>query len=391
MIDFEFCSPTKLYFGHGKEKLVGQILKERNAKKVLLVIGGGSIKKNGLFDVVINSLKENDIDYVLLEGVRANPTVTLARQGVALAKQYNPDYILAVGGGSVMDTSKFIAAGYYYDGDAFDFNLHKATPVKSLPIGVILTIAASGSEMSTSCVIQDDATGTKSGFNTDLNRPAFAIEDPELTFSLPEKQTAYGITDILMHTLERYLQPSAENEPCDRFAEGLMKSVIEAGRKVMQNPTDYESRAVLMLMSSLSHNGLTNIGKTQMMPVHKLEHALSGLYPEVAHGEGLAILWPAWARYYVKYDTDKFDLLARNVFNSNLEDKLENAKKGIALMEQFFISLNIPHTFSELSIKEKVDIDALVNVFSEGGTRAVAHHAKPMDAEVAREIYSHCF
>ena len=391
MIDFNFCTPTKIYFGHGKEELVGEILKERNANKVLIVIGKGSVKKTGLLDRVILRLKENNIDYRLLEGVRANPYAALAREGVALAKEYNPDLILAIGGGSVMDTSKLIAAGYYYDGDPFDFNIKKAVPKKSLPVGVILTIAASGSEMSTSCVIQDDDTGVKSGFNTDLNRPVFVIENPELTYTLPPKQTAYGIVDILMHTLERYLQPSAENEPADRFAEGLMKSVIEAGKKVMQNPADYDARAVLMLMSSYSHNGLTGIGKPAGMPVHQLEHALSGLYPEVAHGEGLAIIWPAWARYYVQYDTDKFDSLARNVFGSYLENKLENAKKGIALMEQFFISSDIPHTFGELSVKEKINLDALANTFSQGGTRVVAHHAKPMDEEVAREIYADCF
>ena len=391
MIDFDFCTPTKIYFGHGKEELIGKILKERNAEKVLIIIGKGSVKKTGLLDRVLLRLKENNIDYRLLEGVRANPYAELAREGVTLAKEYNPDLILAIGGGSVMDTAKSIAVGYYYDGDTFDFNVKKAVPKKALPVGVILTISASGSEMSTSCVIQDDATGTKSGFNNELNRPVFVIENPELTYTLPPKQTAYGIVDILMHTLERYLQPSAENEPADRFAEGLMKSVIEAGRKAMQNPNDYEARAVLMLMSSYSHNGLTGIGKPAGMPVHQLEHALSGLYPEVAHGEGLAIIWPAWARYYLPYDLDKFDLLARNVFDLHLENKLENAKKGIALMEQYFISLDMPHTFGELSIKERVDLDALVNAFSQGGTRVVAHHAKPMDKEVAREIYSNCF
>lgn len=391
MIDFDFITPTKIYFGHGKEELISEILKERNANKVLIVIGQGSVKKTGLLDKVILRLKENDIDYRLLEGVRANPRIDLVRKGVALAKEYNPDLILAIGGGSVMDTSKLIAAGYYYDGDPFDFNIKKATLKKSLPVGIILTISASGSELSNSCVIQDDETGVKTGFNSDLNRPVFVIENPELTYTLPKEQTAYGIVDIIMHTLERYLQVSAENEPADRFAEGLMKSVIEAGKKVMQNPTDYDARAVLMLMSSYSHNGLTNIGKPFGLPVHQLEHVLSGLYPEVAHGEGLAILWPAWARYYLQYDIDKFDSLARNVFGSNLENKLENAKKGIALMEQFFISLDIPHTFSELSTKEKIDLDALVNTFSQGGTRVVAHHAKPMDKEVAREIYANCF
>lgn len=391
MIDFDFSSPTKLYFGKGKELLIGDILKGRNAKKVLIVIGQGSVKKTGLLDKVLDRINKNNISYEILEGVRANPTRELAEKGVALAKSYNPDYVLAIGGGSVMDTAKLICVGYYYDGSAFDFNLHKVKPQKALPLGVILTISASGSEMSASCVIQDDTTGVKSGFNSELNRPAFAIENPELTFSVNEKQTAYGVTDIIMHTLERYLQPSSDNEPADGFAETVMKSVIKAGKKTMQNPNDYESRAVLMLMSSLSHNGLTNIGKPFGMPVHQLEHALSGLYPEVAHGEGLAILWPAWARYYLPYDVDKFDSLARNVFGSFIENKLENAKKGIELMQEFFISLKIPHKLSELKTKERIDVNALADRFSDGGTRVVAHHAKPMDREVAREIYSSCF
>ena len=391
MNNFDLSIPTKLYFGPGKEKEVGKILKEKGAKKVLIIIGGGSARKIGLFDVVINALKENEIDYRLLEGVRANPDIVLGNKGIELAREYKPDYLLAVGGGSVMDTAKYIACGYYYDGDAFDFNLHKVKPTNALPLGVILTISASGSEMSTSCVMQDDKTGTKSGFNSELNRPVFAIENPELTYSVSPKQTAYGIVDIIMHTLERYLQPSSENEPADRFAEGLMKSVIEAGKKVMINPKDYEARAVLMLMSSLSHNGLTSIGKTSMMPVHQIEHALSGLYPSIAHGEGLAILWPRWARYYLPYEVNKFDLLAKNVFNSYIEDKVENAKKGISLMEEFFISLQIPHSFKELSIEDEIDVDALANKFSHDGTHAVAHHAKPMDREVAKEIYSNCF
>lgn len=391
MIDFDFQLPTKIYFGKKKESLVGSIFKERNAKRVLIVIGRSSVRKSGLLDVVINSLEDNDIIFEVFEGVRANPTRELADKGVALAKTFKPDYLLAVGGGSVMDTAKYICAGYYYDGNAFDFNLHKVQPKQSLPLGVILTIAASGSEMSTSCVIQDDTTGIKMGFNSELNRPAFVIENPELTFSVDEKQTAYGITDIIMHTLERYLQVSSDNEPADGFAETVIKTTIKAGQKTMQNPNDYESRAVLMLMSSWSHNGLTSIGKPFGMPVHQLEHALSGLYPEVAHGEGLAIIWPAWARYYLPYDVDKFDLLARNVFDSQIENKLENAKKGIELMEEFFISLRIPHKLSELNTKEKISIDALVDRFSNGGTRVVAHHAKPMDQEVAREIFTNCF
>lgn len=389
MIDFDFQIKTKIYFGKDKELETGKILKERNAKKVLVVIGQSSVRKSGLLDRVLNTLKENDIDYQILEGVRPNPTVNLCYKGIELAHSYNPDYLLAIGGGSVIDTAKEISVGYYCDGDVFEYNLHTKQPTKALPLGVILTISASGSEMSTSCVIQDDDKLVKQGFNSELVRPEFAIENPELTYSVNKTQTAYGIVDILMHTLERYFQPSSENEPCDGFSETLLKSVIEAGPKAMENPNDYDARAVLMLMSSLSHNGLMNIGKKPGMPVHALEHALSGVYPFVAHGAGLAVLFPKWARYYIPYDIDKFDRFARNVFNLNNEDKLQNAKDGIDKLDEFFTSLDMPKSFADLGINN-VDIDKLVKVLTQDGTRVIGHHVKPIDQDVAYTIYKMC-
>ena len=389
MRDFDFQIKTKLYFGIGKENLVGDILKERNANKVYIVIGQGSVKKSGLLDRVLTSLNKNNIEYRILEGVRPNPTVQLCNVGIKEAKEFKPDYLLAVGGGSVIDTAKLIAVGYYYDGNPFDFNLHKETPTKALPLGTVLTISASGSEMSTSCVIQDDTLGIKMGFNSELVRPEFSIENPELTYPVNKTQTAYGIVDILMHTLERYFQPSAINEPADGFAETLIKSVIEAGKVAMEKPNDYEARSVLMVMSSLSHNGLMNIGKVPMMPVHQLEHALSGLYPNVAHGAGLAVLFPMWARYYAKYDVDKFDRFARNVFGLNNPDKLINAMNGIDMLDEFFTSLDMPKNYSDLGIN-KIDIDKLVDKLTNGGTRVVGHHVKPMDQQVAYEIFAMC-
>lgn len=389
MIDFDFEIKTKIYFGKGKEQLIGDILKERKAKRVLIIIGQGSVRKSGLLDLVIDKLTANKIDYQIFEGIRPNPTIVEARKGLLIAKEFKPDYLLPIGGGSVIDTAKSIACGYYYDGDQFDFNLLKTKPKKALPIGVILTIAAAGSEMSTSCVIQDDKTGDKRGFNSELNRPVFAIENPELTYSVSPYQTACGIVDIMMHTLERYFQPSSENEPADGFAEALLRSVIKAGQKVMKNPYDYESRAVLMLMSSLSHNGLTNIGKPFLMPVHQLEHGLSGLYPSIAHGAGLAVLWPAWAKYYIKYDEDKFISLAHNVWDSHLIDEHENALTAIKLTEEFFRYLGMPSRLMEFQVGA-IDIEALVNKLTANGTRVVAHPVKPLDGEVARIIYNSC-
>ena len=389
MIDFDFISPTKIYFGSNKEQLIGQICLEHGYKRVFVVIGQGSVKRNGLLDRVLTSLNETNIKYFMLEGVRANPTIDLCRKGIEQARMFGPDLILAIGGGSVMDTAKNIAVGYYYSGDSFDFNIHVAKPKKALPVGVILTIAASGSELSNSCVIQDDEKQIKRGFNSDLVRPVFAIENPKLSYSVSKVQTAYGVVDIMMHTLERYFNESSENEPADGFAEALLRSVIKAGKKVINNPTDYDSRAVLMLMSSLSHNDLTSIGKGKMLFVHQLEHALSGAYPDVAHAAGLAVLFPAWAKYYVNYDTDKFNQLATNVFGLHKPNKLENAKAGIAEIEKLFNLLDMPKSLKDLGIVNP-DIENLANLVTNNGERIIAHHKKDMDKEVVKAIFKSC-
>lgn len=389
MIDFDFGIRTKIYFGPDKEKQVGSILNSYGAKRVLVVIGQGSVKKSGLLDVVISSLKEARLQYKVIEGVRPNPTIDFVVEGLKVAKEFKPDFLLAIGGGSVIDTAKLIAVDYYYDGDPFDFNMHKANPTKALPVGVVLTISAAGSEMSTSCVIQNDATKIKKGFNSELIRPIFAIENPKLTYSVSQYQTACGIVDIMMHTLERYFQKSSENEPADGFAETVLKSVIKAGQKVIRNPEDYESRAVLMLMSSMSHNGLTNIGKPFGLPVHQLEHELSGMYNSIAHGAGLAVLWPAWAKYYIEYDEDKFDQYARNVWGSTLSNKKDNGLQGIKLTEEFFRYIGMPSRLADFKVGV-IDIDGLVEQLTDHGTRVVAHHIKPLDGEVARIIYNSC-
>ena len=388
-MDFDFVSPTKIYFGTNKEELIGQICNERGYKRVYIVIGQGSVKRSGLLDTVLKSLDENDIKYQILEGVRPNPTIDLCRKGIEEARVFAPNLILAIGGGSVVDTAKNIAVGYFYVGDSFDFNLHKVKPKKALPIGVILTIAASGSELSTSCVIQDDKTQIKQGFNDDIVRPVFAIENPKLTYSVSKVQTAYGIVDIMMHTLERYFNASSDNEPADGFAEALLRSVIKAARTLINNPTDYDARAVIMLMSSLSHNGLTSIGKGGAFFIHPVEHAVSGMYPQVAHAAGLAVLFPAWAKYYISYDVDKFDSLARNVFGLNNKNKTDNAKAGINEIEKLFAILGMPKTFKDLGINNP-DIDKLVNLITDNGERVIKHPKKDMDKEVLTTILKSC-
>ena len=389
MKNFEFVSPTKIYFGPGKENDVGSILKDFGASRVLIVIGKNSVIKSGLLERVVVSLGKASIPFELLRGVRANPTFDLVEEGLSIIRTHKIDFILAIGGGSVIDTAKCIAVNFYHNGGVRDINLHKAAPTKALPVGVILTISAAGSELSNSCVIQDDATGIKVGFNSDLVRPVFAIENPELTYSLPKEQIAYGVVDILMHTLERYFSESDKYELADEFALGLIKNVLEVGLLAYQNPTNYEYQSALMLASSLSHNGLTSIGKKYYMPVHQLEHPLSGTFPHIAHGLGLAILFPAWCKYYYKYDIDKFTTLGERVFDIYSGDKEQDALATISAFEEYFARMDLPNKLSDLGVK-KEDIESLVNKVTNNNTRTVYHHTKPINDEVARKIYYSC-
>ena len=389
MKNFEFVSPTKIYFGPGKENDVGSILKDFGASRVLIVIGKNSVIKSGLLERVVVSLGKASIPFELLRGVRANPTFDLVEEGLSIIRTHKIDFILAIGGGSVIDTAKCIAVNFYHNGGVRDINLHKAAPTKALPVGVILTISAAGSELSNSCVIQDDATGIKVGFNSDLVRPVFAIENPELTYSLPKEQIAYGVVDILMHTLERYFSESDKYELADEFALGLIKNVLEVGLLAYQNPTNYEYQSALMLASSLSHNGLTSIGKKYYMPVHQLEHPLSGSFPHIAHGLGLAILFPAWCKYYYKYDIDKFTTLGERVFDIYSGDKEQDALATISAFEEYFARMDLPNKLSDLGVK-KEDIESLVNKVTNNNTRTVYHHTKPINDEVARKIYYSC-
>ena len=389
MKNFDFISPTKIYFGPGKENNVGSILKEHGATRILIVIGKNSVIKSGLLERVVVSLGKANIPFELLRGVRANPTFDLVEEGLSLIRSNKLDFILAIGGGSVIDTAKCIAVNFYHNGGVKEINLHKAEPTKALPVGVILTISAAGSELSNSCVIQDDETGIKVGFNSDLVRPVFAIENPELTYSLPKEQIAYGVVDILMHTLERYFSVSEKYELADEFALGLIKNVLEVGLLAYQNPTNYDYQAALMLASSLSHNGLTSIGKQMGMPVHQLEHPLSGSFPYIAHGLGLAILFPAWCKYYYKYDIDKFTTLGERVFDIYSGDKEQDALATISAFEEYFARMDLPNKLSELGVK-KEDIESLVNKVTNNNTRTVFHHTKPINDEVARKIYYSC-
>lgn len=360
MTNFEFYSPTKIYFGLNRETEVGAIIKQYGFHKILLHYGKSSIKKTGLYDKVIASLKSNNIEYVELAGVEPNPKIDMVRTGCELAEGEKVEMILAVGGGSVIDSSKAIACGTCVDFDPWLFNTHEKIPVKALPVGVILTISAAGSELSNSCVITNTEKKIKNGFNSDLVRPLFAIMNPALTFTVSKYQTACGIVDIMMHTMERYFVEEDSINFTDEIAFGLLKAVIKAGKKVMENPNDFEARASLMLASSFSHNGLTGMGTKMYFTVHRLEHVLSGTYDNVSHGAGLAVLFPAWAKWvYPKLETKflRFALEVMKVEKQDTNDKTIMA--AINKLESFYKELGMPTRFKDLKIDEKA-VDELI-------------------------------
>ena len=359
MQNFDFYTPTRMIFGKDTQKQVGKIVKEYGFKKVLVHFGGASAKKSGLLDQVTDALEAEEIAYVTLGGVQANPTLAMAKEGIELCKKEGVDMILAVGGGSVIDSSKCIADGVGNpDTDVWNFFIGQGAPKKALPVGVILTLSASGSEMSASCVITNEEQGLKRGFNSVTHRPLFSICNPELTYTVSKFQTGCGTVDIMMHTLERYFSLGGDTPLTDRIAEGLLKTVIEAGKVADQEPDNYEARASLMWAGSLSHNGLTGLGRDFFMQVHQLEHELSGMYPRIAHGAGLSALWPSWARYVCAGDVNRFARYAVNVWNIDMdfENPMNTALAGIQATEDFFKSLGMPTSLKELDVEpEKIE------------------------------------
>ena len=385
MNDFIFYSPTKVYFGKNKEIEIGKIVNEFNFKKVLLVYGQNSIKKIGLYDKVINSLLEYNIKYLELSGIEPNPKLSKVKEGIKLIKEEQVDLILAVGGGSVIDTAKAIACGVYLKEDPWCLNAHTVTPKEALPIGVILTISAAGSELSNSCVISHDETKVKSGFNSDLIRPKFAVLNPELTFTVSKYQTACGIVDILMHTLERFLNDVSNQYFTDELAIGIMRTVLECGKIAYEDPFNYDARAALMLASSYSHNGLTGLGGNFYFTVHKLEHEISGTFDEVAHAAGLSVLYSGWALTVYDKLTHKFAMFARRVLDINIIDDLECAKEGIIKLKEYFKSIGMPVTFKELNISED-DFEPMANRITKNDTVFVPGFVK-LDKKLVLSIF----
>lgn len=367
MKNFIYNAPTKVFFGKGYENKLGEILTSYSVKKVLFHYGKSSIKKTGLYDIVINQLKASKIDFIELGGVEPNPKLNLVLKGVELCKKENVDLILAVGGGSVIDSAKSIAVGAKVDFNPWLFNIKEKEAKSHIPVGAILTLSASGSDMSNSCVITNDETLEKRGFSSEENRCLFSILNPELTYTVNPYQTACGIVDILMHTLERYFSLGEDTPLTDNIAIGLMKAVIDAGKVAMKNPKDYNARATLMWANSLSHNGLTSCGREYVMAVHQLEHEISGMFDNVSHGAGLAVLWPAWAKVSYKACKDRFLRFSYEVMNIEKTNNIDkDILAGINALQSFFKEIGMPTTLSELDIEESVFKDLAYNTMFKG-------------------------
>ena len=370
MKDFNFYAPTRVVFGREAEEKLPQLIQQYGGGKVLVHFGGGSARKSGLLDKVEKMLTEAGISFVEFGGVVPNPLLSKVKEGIALCQKEQVDFILAVGGGSVIDSAKAIGYGVGYSGDVWDFWDGKAVPQSCLPIGVMLTIPAAGSEMSSSCVITNDEGMLKRGVNSDLCRCKFAIMNPERTYTLPPYQTAAGATDIMMHTMERYFSKYEDALLTDAIAEALLRTVMEATPEVLKNPEDYRHRAAIMWASSLSHNDLTECGTEKDFACHKLEHELSGLFG-VTHGAGLAAIWGSWARYVMDKHLNRFAKFAVNVMGvtNDFTDAKATALKGVEAIERFFHAIGMPTSIPELIDRQATDeeIETLVDKCSRGG------------------------
>lgn len=353
MLKFNYSIPTNIYFGKGKIELLGKEIK-KTGSKVLLTYGGGSIKRSGIYDDIARILNENEIPFWELSGIEPNPRLSSVNEGIKICKENDIDFILAVGGGSVIDCSKIIAAGYYYDGNPWDFFTGKASIKQALPIGTILTLAATGSEMNGNAVISNMDTEEKLATAGENLKPKFSILDPMYTTTVPVNQTAAGTVDIMSHVFEQYFSPTKGAFLQDRMAEAVLKTCIKYGPIAVENPEDYEARANLMWASSIGLNGLLTYGKVTDWATHGMEHELSAIY-DITHGVGLGILTPRWMEHVLDESTvDKFVEYGVNVWgiNADNKDQFEVATIAIQKTKEFFISLGIPMTLKEVGIQE---------------------------------------
>lgn len=410
MNNFTFCSPTEFVFGRGVTDTVGGTLREHDFTRALVVYGQGSVVRTGTLERVLKSLDDAGIQHVELGGVRPNPEVSTVRAGIELALEHDVDVVLPVGGGSAMDCAKAVALGAKYAGDVWDFFCKKAQPTDHIPVAAIVTMPASGSEASDSCVISNDDLGQKCGVNTGMNRPVIAFMDPELTFTLPAYQTAAGAVDMISHICERFFSGEPAVTVTDNVAAGLIRAVMEEAPKILADPQDYEARANIMWAGTLAHNGLAGCGlgipglRDGDWSCHALEHELSALDPKITHGAGLAVITPAWMRYVEKAHPERFLDFGRLVFGiepvdptvddlNRIEEEItpERARQDavdatIGELSAFFASIGMPTTLGDLGIGED-DLDALVAGLKKTKGESFGTFMR-LTPETSREIYA---
>lgn len=385
MNNFNFYSPTEFIFGKGTQHEVGKTLTKYGAVKVLLIYGSQSAEKSGLINQITDSLDKENISYCTLKGIKPNPTDDRVYEGISLALEQGVNYILAVGGGSVIDTAKAIAVGAVYSGDFWDFFAGKATPMAALPIGVVLTIPAAGSEGSASCVITKIDGLQKISIGSNLIRPRFAVMNPELTMTLPDFQTACGITDMLCHIFERYFS-NTPAQLVNAYSEAIMRDIMDQALTLKVMPDNYDARADIMWAGALAHNGLCGVGKEEDWATHRIEHEVSAIY-DVAHGAGLACIAPAWLTFVSKRNPDMVWRFAINVMSVNPSDKTtdEIMEEGITLLKEFYHDLGLTTSLKELIGKEP-DIDAMVKSLNRNMGPVLGKYF-PLSMEDCKEIY----
>jgi len=372
MKNFEFRNPTKIIFGRGTENQVGAEA-ALYSRKVLLHFGGGSVKRSGLYDRVAASLRAAGVEWIELGGVQPNPRLGLVHEGVRLCKQHQVGLVLAVGGGSVIDSAKAIAMGAVMAGDVWDFYLGQGAPADALPVGTVLTIPAAGSEASTGTVITNEDGWLKRAVNSELIYPRFSILNPELAFTLPGFQVACGAVDIMAHLMERYFTNVTHVAFTDRLLEATMKTIIQQAPLVLANPRDYDAWSEFMWAGTLAHNNLLDTGRIGDWASHQIEHEISGIY-DVAHGAGLAVVFPAWMKHVLHHDLDRFVQWAVRVWNVELDvfNPEATAREGIRRMEAFFRSLGIGTTLPDLGIHDD-RIAEMAAKCTDGGTHPVGN------------------
>lgn len=376
MNDFSYITPTRYIFGRDAELKAGEQAAKNGMTRVMLVYGQGSVVRSGVLDRVRRSLNDARITTVELGGICPNPTDEKVYEGIELGRQEKIDGVIAVGGGSAIDTAKAIAAGIPYDGDFWDFYAGKKIIEKALPIGTVLTIPAAGSEGSGNSVITHRNGMKKISLRTDMAlRPRFSCLNPELTFTLPPYQTACGICDMMIHIMERYFSPTPDVEVTDRVAEGLLQAIITEAPRVMAEPDDYNARANIMWSGTLAHNGLCGTGRVEDWSSHFMEHELTGLYPSVAHGAGLAVIVPAWLTFVAGKSPAKVAQFARRVMDVTEPDDIKAAREGITRLSTFFKSLGLPSTLSELGVKE-ADIPVMVEKLHQNKGETIGGYIK---------------